>query len=116
MLFPEPQSRNYTFRKRYTAADNSTYVIEYVNTDNGAAKIVNEDKPLYVEWLAEPNTPEEVVFEPNPSHVRDMRLAAIRQRIPYAQFVRAVLEDRAGTPGLLDQLASRYANIKQTIR
>lgn len=58
---------NYTFEKRWLDAEHETYAIWYIDLTSGAStKRIDENKPLYLAWLADGNTPTEIEFVPPP--------------------------------------------------
>jgi len=51
-----------TFKKHFTDKEGSFKVGYYYNSE--FQKYVNSDKPLYLEWLSDGNTPEEIAYVP----------------------------------------------------
>lgn len=56
----------YEFKKRWLNAEHSLYQIEYWQYEQ-FQKVVNEDKPLYRDWVTAGNTPEEIEYVEPPA-------------------------------------------------
>lgn len=74
----------YIFKKHFID-DVGTYKIGYytynANTDSYEfQKYVNENKPLYTNWLAEPNTPDEVAYSA-PTYTLDEKRTTVKSLI-----------------------------------
>jgi len=111
---PEIEGPTYTFKKRFID-DLGGFEIVYCNLNSGAEKTVNPDKPLFLEWLAAGNTPEEISYTP-PVDTRTPRqkfLAELYQNFDRDELIEASIEKIAlGNSATFDAIRAKILELK----
>lgn len=107
---------NFTFKKQLTD-DEGGFEIIYVNLGDGGEKVVNSDKPLYLEWLAEGNTPEEIAYVPlvivDTQTPKQKRYLALRETFTDLDIIEALVEKTStGSSAQFDEVEARITELK----